>query len=211
MKGTNDMNTRCLVADDHPALVAAVRDFLEENGFTVVGPASDGEGAVAVAAAEQPELALIDYRMPGLSGRELLSRLADAAPRLRVLVYTAEAGDTLVQEALERGAAGIVLKEAPMQDLVRALEAVRAGGTYVDPALATAALDAMRNSRPTLTERERDVLEHLSRGKSHEQIGNALGISIETVRTHLRKACDKLGAATRTQAVAAALRMGLIQ
>jgi DNA-binding NarL/FixJ family response regulator len=211
MKGTNDMNTRCLLADDHPALVAAVRDFLEENGFTVVGPASDGEAAVAAAAAEQPELALVDYRMPGLNGRELLSRLADAAPELRVLVYTAEAGDTLVQEALDRGAAGIVLKEAPMQDLVRALEAVRAGGTYVDPALATVALGAMRNSRPTLTERERDVLEHLSRGKSHEQIGKALGISIETVRTHLRKACDKLGAATRTQAVAAALRMGLIE
>jgi DNA-binding NarL/FixJ family response regulator len=210
MKGTNDMSTRCLLADDHPALVVAVRDFLEENGFTVVGPASDGEAAVRVAAAEQPELALVDYRMPGLNGRELLSRLADVAPQLRVLVYTAEAGDTLVQEALDRGAAGIVLKEAPMQDLVRALEAVRAGGTYVDPALATVALDAMRNSRPTLTERERDVLEHLSRGKSHEQIGNALGISIETVRTHLRKACDKLGAATRTQAVAAALRMGLI-
>jgi DNA-binding NarL/FixJ family response regulator len=205
------MNARCLLADDHPALVSAVRDFLEENGFTVVGPASDGEAAVAAAAAEQPELALVDYRMPGLNGRELLSSLADAAPQLRVLVYTAEAGDALVQEALDRGAAGIVLKEAPMQDLVHALEAVRAGGTYVDPALATVALSVMRNSRPTLTERERGVLEHLSRGKSHEQIGKALGISIETVRTHLRKACDKLGAATRTQAVAAALRMGLIE
>jgi DNA-binding NarL/FixJ family response regulator len=205
------MNTRCLLADDHPALLAAVRDFLEENGFTVIGPAADGETAVATAAAEQPELALVDYRMPGLNGRELLSRLSDAVPNLRVLIYTAEAGDALVQEALDRGAAGIVLKEAPLQDLVRALEAVRAGGTYVDPALATAALGAMRSSRPALTERERDVLAHLSRGKSHEQIGDALGISIETVRTHLRKACDKLGAATRTQAVAAALRMGLIE
>jgi DNA-binding NarL/FixJ family response regulator len=205
------MSTRCLLADDHPALVAAIGEYLEENGFTVVGPASDAEGAVAAAAAEQPEVAVIDYRMPGLSGRDLLTRLGEAAPDLRVLVYTADAGEALVQEAFDRGAAGIVLKEAPLQDLVRALEAVQAGGTYVDPALATAALGAMRPTRPRLTERERDVLTHLSSGSSHEEIGRALGISIETVRTHLRKACDKLGAATRTQAVATALRLGIIE
>jgi len=205
------MNTRCLLADDHPALVAAVGDFLEENGFTVVGPATDGDTALATAIAERPDIAVVDYRMPGLNGRELLSRLADDAPDVRVLIYTAEAGDAVVQEALDRGAAGIVLKEAPLADLVRALEAVQGGGTYVDPALATVALGAMRPSSPKLTERERDVLAHLSRGESHEEIGRALGISIETVRTHLRKACDKLGAATRTQAVATALRMGLIE
>jgi two-component system nitrate/nitrite response regulator NarL len=205
------MNTRCLLADDHPALVAAVGDFLEENGFTVIGPAADGDAALATAVSEQPDIAVVDYRMPGLNGRELLTRLADDAPDVRVLIYTAEAGDALVQEALDRGAAGIVLKEAPLADLVRALEAVQGGGTYVDPALATVALGAMRPSSPKLTERERDVLSHLSRGESHEEIGRALGISIETVRTHLRKACDKLGAATRTQAVASALRMGLIE
>jgi DNA-binding NarL/FixJ family response regulator len=205
------MSRRCLLADDHPALLAAVGDYLEDNGFTVIGPVADGEQAIAAAAAEQPELAVVDYRMPGPNGRDLLTRLGEAAPELRVLVYTAEAGETLVQEALDRGAAGIVLKEAPLQDLVRALEAVQAGGTYVDPALATVALGAMRPSRPRLTERERDVLEHLSRGESHEAIGQALWISIETVRTHLRKASDKLGAATRTQAVAAALRLGLIE
>lgn len=205
------MNTRCLLADDHPALVAAVSEFLEENGFTVVGPAADAESAIATAVAERPDVAVVDYRMPGLNGRELLTRLSEEAPDLRVLVYTADAGDALVQEALDRGAAGIVLKEAPLQDLVRALEAIRGGGTYVDPALATAALGAMRPSRPKLTDRERDVLTHLSRGESHEEIGRALGISIETVRTHLRKASDKLGAATRTQAVATALRLGLIE
>lgn len=207
---THPMNTRCLIADDHPALLAAVGDFLEENGFTIVGPVTDGESAVAAAVAERPDVALIDYRMPGLNGRDLLTRLAAEAPDVRVLIYTADAGDTLVQDALDRGAAGIVLKEAPLLDLVRALEAVRSGGTYVDPALATAALGAMRPSTPKLTPREREVLSHLSRGESHERIGSALGISIETVRTHLRKACDKLGAATRTQAVATCLRDGLI-
>jgi DNA-binding NarL/FixJ family response regulator len=205
------MNTRCLLADDHPALVAALSDYLEENGYTVVGPAGDGDRAIEVAAAEQPELAVVDYRMPGPGGRELLARLHEAAPSLRVLVYTADAGDALVQEVLARGAAGIVLKEAPLQDLVRALDAVRRGGTYVDPALATAALGALRSDRPAVTERERDVLSHLSRGKTHEEIGRDLGISVETVRTHLRKASDKLGASTRTQAVATAYRLGLIE
>lgn len=205
------MTIHCLLADDHPALLAAVGDYLEENGYTVVGPVSDGPRAVDVAAAEQPELAVVDYRMPGLGGRDLLTRLQEVAPDTRVLVYTAEAGDALVHEALSRGAAGIVLKEAPLQDLVRALEAIRNGGTYVDPALATAAIGAMRPSRPSLTQRERDVLGHLSQGQSHEEIAGDLGISIETVRTHLRKASEKLDASTRTQAVATAYRLGLIE
>jgi DNA-binding NarL/FixJ family response regulator len=205
------MNTRCLLADDHPALVAAVGDFLHENGYAVVGPAADGEETIRLAEAEHPELAVIDYRMPGVGGRELLARLKEIAPDTRVLVYTADAGDTLVQEALSRGAAGIVLKEAPLQDLLRALEAIRNGGTYVDPALATAALTSLRPNRPALTTRERDVLTHLSRGETHEEIGRQLGISIETVRTHLRKASEKLDASTRTQAVATAYRLGLIE
>jgi DNA-binding NarL/FixJ family response regulator len=211
MREAKPMTMNCLLADDHPALLAAIGDYLEENGYTIVGPVSDGPRAVDVAAAEQPELAVVDYRMPGLGGRDLLKRLQEVAPDMRVLVYTAEAGDAIVHEALGRGAAGIVLKEAPLPDLIRALEAIRSGGTYVDPALATAAIGAMRPSRPTLTPRERDVLHHLSRGESHEEIGHELGISIETVRTHLRKASEKLDASTRTQAVATAYRLGLIE
>jgi DNA-binding NarL/FixJ family response regulator len=205
------MSTHCLLADDHPALVAAVGEFLEDNGYTVVGPVTNGEEAIDLAASRRPELAVVDYRMPGPGGRELLARLREVAPDTRVLVYTADAGEALVQEALGRGAAAIVLKEAPLQDLLRALEAVCDGGTYVDPALATAALGAHRPSRPTLTARERDVLTHLSRGETHEEIGRQLGISIETVRTHLRKASEKLEASTRTQAVATAYRLGLIE
>ena len=200
---------RCLLADDHPALVVAVSDFLAENGFIVVGPASNGEQAVEFAESEQPQLAVVDYRMPGLDGRELLTRLQAAVPGIKVLVYTAEASAAIVHEALARGAAGIVLKDAPLADLVRALHTVEAGRTYVDPALATAAMGAAATA-PTLTAREREVLSLLSSGQSHEEIGGVLGIGTETVRTHLRKACDKLGASTRTQAVATALRHGFI-
>jgi DNA-binding NarL/FixJ family response regulator len=205
------MNDRCLVADDHPALVAAVCELLGENGFTVVGPAADGEKAIALAEAEQPELAIVDYHMPRVGGRELLARLKRAAPHTRLLVYTAEENAALVQEVLAAGADGIVLKDAPLQDLLRALAVVQGGRTYIDPSLAAAALGATAPARAPLTARERDVLSRLSGGNSHAVIGAELGIGVETVRTHLRKCCDKLGASTRTQAVATALRLGLIE
>jgi len=196
---------RCLVADDHPALTSAVANFLSESGFEVVGPASDGRRAVALAAAERPELALVDFRMPRLSGLELVAELREASPETRICVYTGDADEQIAQDVLAAGAAALVLKEAPLADLARALETVLAGGSYLDPGV----------SRPDaagrkLTPRELDVLRLLAEGLQHEEIGRRLGISSETVRTHLRKACDRLGAATRTQAVATALREGYI-
>lgn len=195
---------RCLLADDHPALVAAVSPFLAENGFSVVGPAHDGRLAVQLAADEQPELALVDFRMPRLGGLDLIRALREASPGTRVAIYTADADQLLARDALEAGAIAVVLKEAPLSDIVRALEAALDNRPYLDPALAGS------RQRSRLTQREIAVLELLSEGLQHEEIGRRLGISAETVRTHLRKACDRLGAATRTQAVATALRLGLI-
>jgi DNA-binding NarL/FixJ family response regulator len=196
---------RCLLADDHPALTVAVSAYLSENGFSVVGPAPDGRRAVALATEEQPELALVDFRMPRLAGVELIRALREASPNTRIAVYTAEADERIAHEVLEAGAVALVLKEAPLADLVRALEAALGGGSYLDPALAGETEPGKK-----LTERELAVLELLAEGLQHEEIGRRLGISSETVRTHLRKACDRLGAATRTQAVATALRLGLI-
>jgi DNA-binding NarL/FixJ family response regulator len=195
---------RCLLADDHPALTTAVAAYLAENGFHVVGPAPDGRRAVQLAEAEQPELALVDFRMPRLAGVELIEALRTVAPATRIAVYTADADERVAQDALAAGAVALVLKEAPLADLVRALEAALAGASYLDPAL------ARTSARGKLTARELDVLGLLAEGLQHEEIGRRLGISSETVRTHLRKACDRLGAATRTQAVATALREGLI-
>lgn len=196
---------RCLIADDHPALTSAVSSFLSENGFEVVGPAPDGRRAVTLMAAEKPELALVDYRMPRLSGRDLVIALHEASPETHIVVYTADGDERLAREVLDAGAVALVLKEAPLADLVRALEAALNGSSYLDPALA-------KNPAPggKLTQRELDVLELLAEGLQHEEIGRRLGISSETVRTHLRKASDRLGASTRTQAVATALRLGLI-
>jgi DNA-binding NarL/FixJ family response regulator len=196
---------RCMIADDHPALTSAVSSYLSENGFEVVGSASDGRRAVALITAEKPDLALVDYRMPRLSGADLVRALREASPETRIVVYTADGDERLAREVLDAGAIALVLKEAPLADLVRALEAALNGSSYLDPALA-------KNPAPgrKLTQRELDVLGLLAEGLQHEEIGRRLGISSETVRTHLRKASDRLGASTRTQAVATALRLGLI-
>jgi DNA-binding NarL/FixJ family response regulator len=143
--------------------------------------------------------------MPRLAGIELIHALREASPETRIAVYTADADEGIARDVLEAGAVALVLKEAPLADLVRALEAALSGNTYLDPALTK---DAKPGGK--LTQRELDVLGLLAEGLQHDEIGRRLGISSETVRTHLRKASDRLGASTRTQAVATALRLGLI-
>jgi DNA-binding NarL/FixJ family response regulator len=200
---------RCLVADDHPALLAAVSSYLDANGFELVGTAADGREALQLAEAAQPDVALVDFRMPRLGGVDLVEHLHEAVPDARILVYTADARDAEVSELLAAGAHGVVLKEAPLVDLVRALKAVLDGRAYVDPAYAGLGLVGPAR-RTELTQRETEVLHLLSEGLSYEAIGKRLSISAETVRTHVRKACERLGAATSTQAVATALRQRLI-
>jgi DNA-binding NarL/FixJ family response regulator len=201
----------CIVADDHPAMVEAVSDVLIESGVAVVGRARDGEDALTKIEARQPDVALIDIRMPRLGGIEVARRLATSSPKTAVILYTAYGDRALLTEALDAGARGFVLKEAPLADLARAIELVARGGTYVDPVLAGyLASSHTADKLPALTQRERDVLRLLADGFSNEEIGKRLFISPETVRTHVRKAMGKLDADTRTQAVATALRQSLI-
>jgi DNA-binding NarL/FixJ family response regulator len=201
----------CLVADDHPAMVEAVVEVLAEHGYTVVGRARDGNEALQKIEARRPRIALVDVRMPRLGGIELARRAASSAPETAVVLYTGYGERALLLEAIDAGARGFLLKEAPLADLVRAIEIVAAGGTYVDPVLAGYLAGPRAAERlPNLTHRERDVLRLLSEGLSNEEIGKRLFISPETVRTHVRKAMDKLNADTRTQAVATALRQSLI-
>lgn len=194
-----------LVADDHPALLAAVSSYLEAHDFEIAGLARDGDQARELAAERQPDVALVDWRMPRRSGGDLVAAVASAAPATRIVIYTADGDHMLAREAYDAGAVAVLLKEAPLADVVRAVEAVLEGRTYLDPALRRS---PARSS--SLTERELEVLRLLADGLRHEEIGKRLGIGSETVRTHLRKASDRLGAATRTQAVATALRQGLI-
>jgi DNA-binding NarL/FixJ family response regulator len=192
-------------------VLEAVAEFLVQSGIEVVGRAVDGEEALAHIERLRPDIALVDVRMPRLSGIELTRRARSSTPGTAVLLYTGYGDRALLSEGLDAGVAGFVLKEAPIDDLLRAIRAVAGGGTYVDPVLAgTLAGSPTGAKRPELTVRERDILRLLADGLSNEEIGNALFISPETVRTHVRKAMAKLGADTRTQAVARALRDQLI-
>jgi DNA-binding NarL/FixJ family response regulator len=124
-----------------------------------------------------------------------------------IAVYTADTDQSIVGVVFDAGAHALILKDAPLGDLVHALEAIQSGRRYVDPALARVALGA--SDKPSLTPREAEVLAHVADGLSHDEIGKRLSISPETVRTHVRKACERLNARTRTHAVATALRLGL--
>src|SRR5688500_12144599 len=151
---------RCLVADDHPALVAAVSDFLETQGFEVVGEAHDGLAAVAAVKETKPDVALVDYRMPQLEGAQLLAQLRETAPDMLIAVYTADSDQSIVRVVFESGARALILKDAPLTDLARALEAICAGERYIDPALARIALGGA-STKPALTPRESEVLAHV--------------------------------------------------
>jgi DNA-binding NarL/FixJ family response regulator len=201
----------CVVADDHPAVLEAVAEFLVQGGIEVVARARDGEEALEKIDQRKPRVALVDVRMPKVGGIELTRRAQRSAPETSILLYTGYGDRALLTEALDAGVRGFVLKEAPMDDLLRAIQSVATGGTYVDPVLAgTLAASSIGNKLPELTQRERDVLRLLADGLANEEIGKRLFISAETVRTHVRKAMDKLDADTRTQAVARALRDHLI-
>jgi DNA-binding NarL/FixJ family response regulator len=203
--------TSVLVADDHPAVVEAVADVLTEHGIDVVGRARDGDDAVEQIELRKPTVAILDLRMPGQSGIEVARQLARSQSDTAVILYTAFGDRALLTEALDAGARGFVLKEAPLAEVVRAVELVASGRTYVDPVLAGVLSSSAATERMTnLTQRERDVLRLLADGMSNEEIGKNLFISPETVRTHVRKAMAKLDADTRTQAVATALRQSLI-
>jgi DNA-binding NarL/FixJ family response regulator len=198
-----------VVADDHPAMLAALGAFLGASGFDVVETAADGAAGLDAIERHSPELAVVDLRMPRLDGIELARRVRELRPETQVAVYSPETDADVAREALAAGATAFVLKEAPLDDLVDALNSVLRGRPYVDSGVAAAEL--RHDPRDTaLTERECEVLELLADGLSHEQIGERLQISSETVRTHLGKARERLGAENRTHAVALALRRGLI-
>jgi DNA-binding NarL/FixJ family response regulator len=200
----------CVVADDHPAMLTAVADILGRNGFEIVGRARDGAEAVSLIESTKPDVALVDVRMPRLSGIEVAARAAQVSPATAIVFYTAFGDRALLSEALDVGARGFVLKEAPLADLVRAVERVAAGEAYVDPVLAGVLVASQTERLPTLTQRVREVLRLLADGHANDEIGKRLHISPETVRTHVRKAMAKLEADTRTQAVATALRQSII-
>lgn len=203
--------TTCLVADDHPAVLDSVSRYLSEHGFDVLARAEGGEEAIAQIALERPTIALLDVRMEPLGGIEVARRAALIAPETRIVLFTGYGDCAMLEQAMDAGVRAFVLKEAPLAELLRALEIVIDGGTYVDAELARALASppAVAELSP-LTPREQEVLALIADGLTNERAAAALGISAETVQSHVRNAMAKLDADSRTQAVATALRRSLL-
>jgi DNA-binding NarL/FixJ family response regulator len=200
----------CVVADDHPPIIDSLGRHLAASGFSVLATVQDGEAALAALVAHRPAVCVADVRMPRIDGLELARRAAQEAPKTAVLLYSGVADKGLVSDALDAGARGFALKDAPLDDLSRAIDTVAAGGLYVDPVLAAALASRRTDDRKALSEREREVLRLLAEGGSYAEIGATLYLSPDTVRAHAQRAMTKLGARTRTQAVAVALREAVI-
>lgn len=200
----------CLVADDHPAVLDSVSRFLTSRGIGT-DVAHDGEEALARIEATRPHVAVLDVRMAPVGGIDIAARVRELSPETQVVLYTGHNDQALLDRALEAGARGFVLKEAPLQSLADAIRIVAGGGTYVDSQLARSVASASTVSTlPPLTPREREVLGLVADGLTNEKVAAALAISPETVQSHVRHAMVKLAADTRTEAVATALRHALI-
>ena len=213
----NDEPIRTLLADDHAAVRQGVRQFLEaDSGIQIIAEAADGTEALRLIREQQPQVAVLDIQMPGMTGIELTRLIRAERLPVGVLILTAFDDDPYVQAVLQAGANGYVLKTADAQDLIDAVKAVHEGRSVLDPAIAQKLLARM--TRPahspdpaaSLTEREIEVLRLAAKGYTNKAIGAQLDISDRTVQGHLAKVYDKLHAASRTEAVMRAVSLGLV-
>jgi DNA-binding NarL/FixJ family response regulator len=199
-----------LIVDDHEVVREGLRLALSRTeNIRVVGEAADGGAAVALAKRRRPNVVIMDVRMPGTDGLQAAREITADVPEAAVLMFTAYGERSLLTRGLEAGAKGYILKEAPHQTLVRAIEKVSQGEGYVDPALMPAFL-AGKDQTDMLTTREREILQLLADGMSNADVAGRLFISQETVKSHVRHILTKLEADTRTHAVAIALREAII-
>ena len=207
--GAADQEITCLIVDDHEVVREGLRLSLSRApNIRVIGEAADGKSAIALAERRRPDIVIMDVRMPEMDGLEATKILAERNPGIPVLIFTAYSERSLLSRGLESGAKGYILKEAPHQTLVRAIERVSAGDVYVDPALMPAFLPGKGDDM--LTGREREILQLLADGMSNADVAAKLFISQETVKSHVRHILAKLEADTRTHAVAIALREAII-
>lgn len=212
-----------MIADDHAIVREGTRHILEqEEDLEVVGEARDGAEAVALTEALKPDVAIVDISMPVMGGIEATERIKASRPATAVLILTSYDDDRYIFALLAAGAAGYLLKDVPSEEVVRAVRSVYAGEPVLHPAIARKVLARFaaegpggghvgRDSERLLTDRELDILRHAACGLSNADIADHLSVSMRTVQAHLTQVFNKLGASSRTEAVIAGLRRGLLR
>jgi DNA-binding NarL/FixJ family response regulator len=204
-----DAVLRCLIIDEHPVVRQGIRALLErELGSVDVADAATADAALEAHSGAPPDVVIIDPRSAGAEVAALVGRLSRELSSA-IVVFTSNGGARLLAESLKAGVKGYVRKDSPPEDLVRAIRAARSGDFYVDPALSSTIV--LEEGDRTLTARQREILQMLADGMQTEAVARRLGLSTETVRTHTKRILAKLHADTRTQAVAIAIRNGLIE
>jgi DNA-binding NarL/FixJ family response regulator len=210
---------RALIVDDHPVTREGLRTLLELSGddaVVVVGEAGSGEEAVEQVVQLEPDVVFMDVRMPGISGIEATKQIRKAHPATKVILITIDESRGAISEAIQAGVSGYLLKDASADALVDAAKQAVEGRAVIHPQLTKTFIEEVQHveDAPTttpLSKREREILQMVANGSTTKEVARDLGISPHTVKTHLERIFEKLGANDRAQAVAIAIRTGLVQ
>lgn len=202
---------RVLVADDHPVVRGGIVALLATaDDIEVVGEASDGLSAIALAAETEPDVVMMDLRMPGLDGDGATARILAERSTVRVVILTTYESDASILTAIEAGASGYLLKAAPQEEILAGVRSVARGEVALAPSIAALLVQRIAKRAVTLSPRETEVLRLVAKGKSNPAIATTLFISEATVKTHLLHAFEKLGVTDRTHAVTRAMELGVL-
>ena len=202
---------RVLVADDHPIVRSGIVALLATApDIEVVGEAADGREAVDLALTLEPDLVLMDLRMPRLDGDQATALILSARPSVRVVVLTTYESDASILTAIEAGASGYLLKAAPQEEILAGIRSVARGEVALAPSIAAMLVGRLKTPAVTLSPRETEVLGLVAQGLSNPAIAKRLFLGEATVKTHLLHAFEKLGVSDRTRAVTKAMELGLL-
>ena len=210
---------RALIVDDHPVTREGLRTLLElsgEEAVIVVGEAGSGEEAVAQVLQLEPDVVFMDVRMPGISGIEATKQIRKANPGTKVILITIDESRGAISEAIQAGVSGYLLKDASADALLDAAKQAVEGRAVIHPQLTKTFIEEVqladkRPDVPGLSNREKEILQKVAYGATTKEVAHDLGISPHTVKTHLERIFEKLGANDRAQAVAIAIRSGLVE